>query len=567
MKCNPFFIFKVRLLCTFFLFLSTVLLAQPEFHQRLKPDSRYSVLFNMVHHNPGEPRFSTKYTNPEYIEDLGYNGQVLKMEVQCGLTYDDWEDNVIPEDSEEKMWILRHAASVRTKLGLAEKAGIPVYPFIDMLVLPISILEKYKSELMEGDRLSIRKPKTQELIRAQIKELFIRYPTLDGITTRHGETYLHDTPFHKGGSPVGSPEEHAILINLLREEVCIKRNKKLFYRTWDFDGFHVRPDFYLAATNAVEPHPLLYFSVKHTNADFLRNYPFNKTIGLGKHQQIVEVSMNQAGLYGRNGHPYYIGTGIIEGWPEMDHKKGLQDLYDDPKIKGVWTWCWGDGWVGPYFDNELWVDLNEYVIRTYVCNPKRSEQEIFETYAKEELRLSDTDAQKLRELCMLSVDAVFYGQDTNQFQTIPWYIRDHYMTGIRLENVVKNNIVDTILSEKASAVKKWYKMEALSKEIQMSNAEDKEFLEVSTTYGRIKYEIIEQIWKIQILLAQHEQGKKMDKKAAQKAVDTYHQKWKEWRALRKQYPSCPTLYVDHKAVHIQWFEPFQKSLEQIQTLL
>src|SRR5690606_21545699 len=101
-----------------------------------------------------------------------------------------------------------------------------------------------------------------------------------------GETYLFDTPFHTGESPSVTPEEHIKLINILKEEICVKRNKKLIYRTWDFgNNFHINPDFYLEVTNVVKPHPLLYFSIKNINNDFLRGSPFNKTVGLGNHQQ------------------------------------------------------------------------------------------------------------------------------------------------------------------------------------------------------------------------------------------------------------------------------------------
>ena len=54
---------------------------------------RYDVLLNMVYHNPGEPNWETQYTEPAYLKAMGYTGQVPKMEVQCGLTYDMWKDN------------------------------------------------------------------------------------------------------------------------------------------------------------------------------------------------------------------------------------------------------------------------------------------------------------------------------------------------------------------------------------------------------------------------------------------------------------------------------------------
>lgn len=546
----------------YFLFILTLLISC----QSKEDFQRYPILFNMVYHNPGEPPFETQYTEPEYLKKLGYTGQVPKIYVQCALTYDDLEDNIIPEKTDEKLWIERHSANVRLLINNAQKSNMPLYPFTDVLVLPKSIMDKYGEEMKKDGRLSILKEKTQEIIRAQIAEIFSRFPKLGGLTIRHGETYLHDTPFHKGTSPARTPEEHSILINILKDEVCIKRNKKLIYRTWDFGHFHTQPDFYLKATKAVKPHPLLYFSIKHVNYDFNRGFPFNTTIGIGEHQQIVELSTNQAGCYGRNSHPYYIGKGIIEGWSEMtDNKKGIQDLFNDPKIKGFWIWTWGDGWVGPYFDNELWINLNEFVLRDFTLNPKQSEEEIFEKYARRNLQLTKEDSQRLRELCLLSEDAVYYGQASKYFNASPWWCRDHYLTAINLEQVVSTNITEKVLEEKMQNLETWYKMEKIAYEIKMSNPDDQEFLRVSTTYGRIKYEIIEQIWQIQIIMEEHKAGQKIDKDDANNAIKKYEIKWEEWTRLKKQYPSCPTLYVDHTSVHCG--PPFQTSLNKLKDLI
>ena len=526
---------------------------------------RYNVLLNMVHHNPGEPKFETQYTEPAYIKAMGYTGQVPKIEVQCGLTYDAWEDNVVPEKSEEKLWIERHAAEIGLLINNAEKANMPLYPFTDVLVLPISIMDKYGEEMKIDGCLSIKRERTQEILKVQIAEIFSRFPKLGGLTIRHGETYLHDTPFHKGNTPAKTPEEHAIMINLLKEEVCVKRGKKLFYRTWDFGYFHTKPDFYLKSTNAVEPHPLLFFSIKHVNSDFNRGFPFNTTIGIGDHQQIIELSTNQAGCYGRNSHPYYIGKGIIENWSEMKEKKGIRDLYDDTKIKGFWTWTWGDGWVGPYFDNELWINLNEFVIRDFVLNPKQNEEEIFNKYAVNYLKLSDADAGKLRELCLLSTDAVYYGQASRYFYANPWWCRDQYLTAIDLGEVINKGIKEKVLFEKQENLMVWKKIEQIAYEINLPDSKDQSFLQVSTTYARIKYEIIDLIWQMQIMLAENEAGQKLDKEMIIAAINAYENKWEEWTSLKKNNPSCPTLYEDHRAVHCG--PPFQTSLNKLKDLI
>lgn len=552
---------------------SFILLSQLSlFAQENKNNNRYTILANMVHHNPGEPRFNTKYTQPEYLKTVGYNGQMPKFEIQCAVTYDDYEDNLVPLQSSERLWIERKAADIRIQLNNAKRAGMPIYPFTDVLVVPKSVMEKYGDEMKIDGKLSIQKKKTQDILKAQITEIFSRFPELGGLTIRFGETYLHDTPFHEGNRPVYSPEDHIKIINILREEVCVKRNKKLFYRTWDWGKIkrklHLVPEVYLKVTNAVETHPNLYFSTKHVNGDFLRGLPFNKTLGIGKHQQIVEVSINQAGMYGRNAHPYYIGTGVISGWPEMKQKKGIRDLYDNKQVKGIWTWTWGDGWYGPYFGNEFWMDLNAHVIQEFTKNPLKPEEEIFNAYAKNTLKMSPKNIRKLRELCMLSVDAVFKGQATSLQNTSPWWIRDHFFTALDMSIFVKKGVDKAVLAEKKENLKDWYKMEKLAHSIKLPNKEDEDFIRVSTTYGRIKYELIELIFRTQILFADMKiNGTEFNRKEAQLIVDTYKAKWAEWHKLKKDNANCPTLYVDYESIHCQGNDPFIKSIEKLETLI
>jgi hypothetical protein len=155
---------------------------------------RYPILLNMVHHNPGEPEFETQYTEPAFLKEKGYTGQVPKIEIQCALTYDRWQDQAIPLRSEERLWIERHAAEIEVLINNAEKAEMPMYPFTDVLVIPQSIMEKYGEEMKIEGKLSIQKERTQEILRAQIEEIFWRFPKIGGLTIRFGETYLHDTP-------------------------------------------------------------------------------------------------------------------------------------------------------------------------------------------------------------------------------------------------------------------------------------------------------------------------------------------------------------------------------------
>jgi hypothetical protein len=507
-------------------------------------------VLDMVHHNPGEPLFVTKYNDPAVLKSLGYTGQSPKFFIQTAIHYDALDPALVPKGSIERAWSDKYGAFVDERIAEAKSAGLPLYPFTDVLVVPKALMEKYGEQMKNAGRVSILRPMTQTVVRAQINAIFDRFPDLAGITIRFGETFLQDTPHHVGESPASSIEEHQTLIALLRDEVCVKRNKQLFYRTWSWDGInlHTNPTSYAKVTDAIEPHPKLVFSIKHASADFVRGVPFNRTIGMGRHRQIVEVSVNQAGLYGKNAHPYYIGQGVIDGWEEMGaQKRGLRDLVGSKQFAGVWTWTAGDGWQGPYISNEFWVDLNAWVIRKFGLQPWRTEPELFAEYARDVLKLDAERARIFRELCLLSASATYRGQQSALFYVRPFWVRDDYLAAINLEDVVKKHIAREVMDEKADAVYDWRRIEALAREVRLPNAADQEFLEVSATYGRIKMALIEQIWIMQILAAEQKLLGKLDAPKMRQAISEYDQFWKEWRELKRKHPSTPTLYKEQKS--------------------
>ena len=174
--------------------------------------------------------------------------------------------------------------------------------------------------------------------------------------------------------------QYVELLRFLREEVAVKRNKTLVFRTWDTGGFtaddpprmHGNLSYYRKVTDQVPPHPSLYFSIKHTMLDFWRRVRFNPTISNGIHAQIVEAEM--AREYDGNGaYPHYIAAGLIDGFPEFaktaEAENGLAAVLrrsnnggQSSVVRGVWTWARGGGWYGPYTLSEAWPALNMWVV-------------------------------------------------------------------------------------------------------------------------------------------------------------------------------------------------------------
>lgn len=531
-------------------------------------------ILDMVHNNPGEKPYETPFNDPAFLHGEGFNGAVTHWHVNCGILYDGYNRRLTPKRSKERQWIIEHADSVRKELAKFDDAGIATYPFTDFLVFPESVWKVYGGEISAGSsegrhrKPDIRKKRTQDLLRYQIDEIFRTFPGLDGITLRFGETYLHDTPFHMGNSPINGKDkvaDHILLINILREQVCVKWNKKLFYRTWDFGyNFHNNPEFYLAVTNKVEPHPNLVFSIKYQQDDYHRMTPFNPCLGIGKHRQIVE-SQSRMEAYGKAAHPYYTAKGVIEGWPEtvfeiefgthrftgrMNDKespRGLRDVMDTGLICGVVTWSNGGGWQGPYIKHEFWSMMNTYVVSQWMLDPKKTEEELFFEFAKKN-GITGYSAYCLRQLALQSVEGVRKGHANSYVQNNMWWTRDEFFSWAgnksTIQDILKRGLQDKVLAEKAEASAIWLQIEALSRQIESEDSIITEVVRVSSTYGRIKYQLIEVMWKMMIEYAEVRGGKPVDRGYVKYLIDRYDVLWAEWKALKGSSLYCATIYTD-----------------------
>lgn len=547
----------------------------------LSAQHNLSFILDMVHNNPGEKPYTTKYNNPVFLKEQGFNGAVTHWHINCAITYDNYKKGII-KDKEEKKWIEQRANDIEQKIVAFHNAGIAVYPFTDFIVFPRSIWEKYGKEIAGKEKVTgtggsderARKPniqnkRTQELLIAQIDGIFKRFPSLDGLTLRFGETYLHDTPFHLGGSPIRDGKiginDHILLLNILREEICVKRNKKLFYRTWDFGyNFHTNPEYHLAVTNQIAPHPNLIFSIKYQQDDYHRMTPFNPTLGIGNHQQIVE-SQSRMEAYGKGAHPYYTAKGVIEGWPETKYEilfgkhcftgkknsdetpRGIKDILSTKKLQGVMTWSNGGGWQGPYITHEIWTDLNTYVVSRWAQNTQKTEKELFYKFT-ESLGLDDWNADLFREIAILSIEGVRKGHCNSYSWNDVWWTRDEFFSAAAntdiIHDILKKQLQEKVMAEKAESSAIWLQIEALSKQLNCKDTNLQEAIRVSCTYGRIKYQLIEQMWKIMMAEGCYQQNIAINNQEIEEAIAIYDRLWKEWNLLKQSSQWCATLYTD-----------------------
>lgn len=524
----------------------------------------------MIHHNPGEAPCETAFSDPKHLKRYGYNGQAFKH-INTIMTFDAVAPGIFPTTEEEKDWLKCFTEMIEEEIRRAKSEGLEVYYHIDLFVLPKRIVDQFQDEICDPEtgRISLQRPKTLELHRVLFEELFTRYPQVDGLIIRVGETYLHDTPYHVGNGAVHYTESNPVknkeaefikLLNFLREEVCVKHGRRIFHRTWDTwpNRFHASRDFYLNVSDAVKAHPNLIFSVKHTVVDFHRWVEFNPCLMQGKHPQVIEVQC-QREYEGKGAYPNYAVQGVIEGFKEQKNRRGLIDIKDHPLFSGVYTWSRGGGWYGPYVTrkNELWCDLNAFVIARWTQEPERSEKEIFEEYARDILGLNQANTARFRSIALMSLDAVAKGKcceafDTRERRHTPYptnqWMRDDLLHGMdKLEPVFdylhKTGKTNDALLEKEAGVRLWQEMRSLCDEI---NAEEnpafKEVLTASTEYGLRLFTAISAGWHLLALGHANSKGDAVSEERIAAAIGTFDQAWANYQKLPNDYPSAATLY-------------------------
>ncbi|MFP5041037.1 hypothetical protein [Parasediminibacterium sp. JCM 36343] len=537
-------------------------------------------ILDMVHNNPGEPLTVTAFNNPAYLKEKGYNGQVMNdfTFAHAAITFDKLNPQIFPQGSKERAWVMAAADRVRKNIKAAHDAGIKVYYFTDLIVLPKKLVELYHDQICDAKgKISLERPKTIEIHKIMLDELFETFPDLDGLVIRTGETYLNNVPYHTGNNPItNGVASHVKLINLLREEVCEKRNKAIFYRTWSFGGMHDSAAYYLAVTNQIEPHKNLVFSIKHTKGDYHRTYDFNPTLGIGKHAQIVEVEC-QREYEGKGAYPNYVMDGVINGFEEYNTikpqtgNKCLNDIKNNPNFTGVWSWSRGGGWVGPYISNEFWCKLNAYVISKWGADKNRTEESIFNSFMDENGIVQSDSRKAFRQLCLLSAKAVLRGHESGKYhfeKDWVWWMRDEFLGGIDTANLpqkmfpsegflqqafdwyYKNGLLDKVIEEKQENVGTWKQIVALSAKIEMPNKADKDYMKVSSKYGLLLHAIIADGWKVMALGYKGDKTGIYDKAKLAATIKKYDEDWKVYNKLKAENPACASLYKPFSFINV-----------------
>jgi hypothetical protein len=300
----------------------------------------------------------------------------------------------------------------------AHTDGMQIFLSSDLFQFPTLLLKKYKDNLTWPNSkcfgytlgptcIDIRANTTRVFLRLLFDEMITTFPDLDGVVLRYGENSPCNE--HEGNAPYNTADpipSLQLLLEFLREELCVARNLTVIFRTWDTSTtlFHANVTFYKAITDNVEPHPKLVFSIKHTALDFWRRVAVNPTLAVGKHKQVVEAEI--AGMYFACGTvPLYIGNGLINGFSENNPPLGMASLFQSTSLLGgVLTNHQCDEIVpsAPYF----WPRLEQSVISSWSSNTSLSEESLFDAYLFTELGITNSSARlALRQIALDAMDA------------------------------------------------------------------------------------------------------------------------------------------------------------------
>ncbi len=559
---------------------------------------RHLHAIDMVHHNPGDAPLDTIFSNPDTLRAHGFTGQAFKH-INTVARFEASAPGVFPGNDEERRWLATFTAERDAEIQAAKSSGLNVFYHVDLFVLPKAIVERHRDEICDPatGRISLLRPKTLDLHRELFAEIFTRWPEIDGLVVRVGETYLLDTPHHTGNGAVdyGSgceemQEQFVRLLDFLRAEICVRHNRWLIHRTWDThpDRFHASAEFYLSVTDRVEPHPKLIFSVKHTQFDFHRFTPVNPCLGQGHHPQILEVQC-QREYEGKGAYPNYIVRGLLEGFRELPNDHGIRTFFDSPQCAGLYTWSRGGGWYGPVVnrESEFWCRLNFAVLAELIADPEAPESALFSRACRSRFGMSREDGEVMRRIALLSEEAVLRGKLCSAYDSqndrVPEYPTNQWMRDDNLhgydklalvfKKLIELGALDETLAEKERAAGIWLEMreacDGLSSGFPRALREE---IVAGVEYGLRLFRAIAEAWKLLAAAYVGWQAGEIagaDKARVRASLENFRAAWTDYLSLHRTHPKAASLYRG-----VGWHWPRQSpapgliaSVEEIESLL
>ncbi|QDU33742.1 hypothetical protein KS4_17980 [Poriferisphaera corsica] len=396
--------------------------------------------------NPGEPLIDSRYHNPHELKDLGYNGVVVyHTTALSGIPNPD-----VIIDPEYKRWVNSHFQRVDQEIKSAVDAGLSVYLFYDMLVLPTDLVDMDRNSICCKNRTDTICPSSKKAYELSIQALsahLTRWPEVCGIVLRFGDSDATRLPFLSGNdiyapycpkcSGINKLDRILYAIKHSYNTVVSTFNKQLIVRAWNVrpNGLHDSTD--LASRLAeklpsvAKPNDQFMISFKSTQTDFWRYQSWNQaSLEFNDYSIIYEFQCQRE----------FEGKGTVANWqlplwqhgmPETKNTKGLATVAKQIEFSGSLAWVRGGGWGGPFVKNESWIDLNVFSAPKLTDNPKLDQGQLIHEWITERLDIHDPKLTDLLSRITTQSHAIcrdlFYIKPLAEQHIDAWYPNEHWL--------------------------------------------------------------------------------------------------------------------------------------------
>ena len=137
------------------------------------------ILVDMVQNNPGDPVGwqRTKYADPQVLASLNYTAKMSTGENSPVLAVNfSTLGSFFEENSVELAWMESFAMGIDAFIDRIHSAGLKAFFFVDMIVLPLKIIDHYKNQILNKDGYIVFNDVMAKILTAMFTETLQWFP-------------------------------------------------------------------------------------------------------------------------------------------------------------------------------------------------------------------------------------------------------------------------------------------------------------------------------------------------------------------------------------------------------
>ncbi len=391
--------------------------------------------------NPGEPAMATRYSDPQELKRLGYNGLIVYE--TTALSGIGSPGRVQEEDL--RHWLTQQLHTVRERLGKARGAGLRTYISYDVFSLPRQAVQRDAGSLCcknHPQRLCPAKGAVLDRSAEALEQLLGELALVDGVVIRFGDCDAPRLPYLVGHDIYQPSCAHCrswdaakrvdSVLQRFYALVVGRLGKQLIARAWNVrpGGLHDSPRVCRDVLERLKQGPIgeelanrdsdrFIVSFKFTRGDFGRYQPWNPaSLVIGEACPIIYELQCQREFEGKGSVPNWQvplwrdGPGeCADSEPQSQDRTeprgGLAQVAGRVRLAGLWAWVRGGGWGGPIVQNETWIDANAHAVPALADDPAAQPHQLAQTWVADRLGVKDPAvAQAIKQTLEHSTDII-----------------------------------------------------------------------------------------------------------------------------------------------------------------